>query len=57
MAADGSQNKVDTILSQVEEEQKASVKSIEVFKEVEPVVDAGNLLLVDQQPLSLNELR
>lgn len=51
------QTQVDAILLQAEENKKNSSKSIEVIKEVEPIFDIGNLLLLDQQPLSLTELR
>ena len=57
MAAEASQSKVDKILSLADEERKSSFKSIEVFKEVEPVFDVGNLLISDQQPLVIKELR
>ena len=57
MATNNMQSEVDNILSQADERKKSSIKSIEIAKEVEPVIDVGNLLLLDQQPLALNELR
>eukprot|EP00112_Aurelia_sp_Birch-Aquarium-sp1_P002825 Seg1313.2 transcript_id=Seg1313.2/GoldUCD/mRNA.D3Y31 product="Ribosome biogenesis regulatory protein-like" protein_id=Seg1313.2/GoldUCD/D3Y31 len=51
------QTQVDDILNQAEEQKKLSHKATEVFKEVEPVIDVGNLLLSDQQPISLPEFR
>ena len=57
MATDKTQSEVDQILSQADENKKSSFKSIEIFKEVEPNIDVGNLLLLDQQPLAITELR
>ena len=51
------QTQIDDILSQAEEQRKLSHKATEVFKEVEPITDVGNLLLSDQQPISLPEFR
>ena len=57
MANEKAQNEVDQLLSQVDEKTKSSLKSIECFKEVEPVIDVGNLLLIDQEPLAAIKLR
>ena len=57
MANENAQNEVDQLLSQFDEKTKSSLKSIECFKEVEPVIDVGNLLLIDQQPLAATKLR
>ena len=57
MATDKTQSEVDQILSQANENKKSSFKSIEIFKEVEPNIDVGNLLLLDQQPLAITVLR
>ena len=51
------QTQIDDILSQAEEQKKLSHKATEVFKEAEPIIDVGNLLLSDQQPISLPEFR
>eukprot|EP00795_Rhopilema_esculentum_P008932 gene8932-16564_t len=51
-----SQATVNTVLTNVEKEQ-SSYKSIDVFKEVEPIIDTGNLLLSDQQPVSAIQLK
>jgi len=47
---------IEHILS-IEDDKRAKFKSIEVFKEVEPVTDLGNLYLSDQQPIEVKELR
>ena len=57
MATDKTQSEVDQILSQADENKKSNFKSIEIFKEVEPNIDVGNLLLLDQQPIAITELR
>ena len=40
-----------------EENKESKYKSINVFKEVEPVTDVGNLFLHDLQPVDVKELR
>ena len=51
------QTQIDDILNQTEEQKKLGHEATEVFKEAEPIIDVGNLLLSDQQPISLPEFR
>ncbi len=58
MEVDAASNnaRVEEILRHAEETNKR-LKSVEVVKEAEPEFDLGNLLLNDQQPLDLPQLK
>ncbi|XP_065659555.1 ribosome biogenesis regulatory protein homolog isoform X2 [Hydra vulgaris] len=52
-------SEVDTVSQIVanQRENESKFKSIDVFKEVDPVIDLGNLLLLDLQPVNSDELK
>ena len=52
-------NQADTVsqIVAIQRENESKFKSIEVFKEVEPYIDLGNLLLLDLQPINSDELK
>ncbi|CAH1273159.1 RRS1 [Branchiostoma lanceolatum] len=48
---------VEDVLESVTQSQASKYKTIEVQKDIEPQLDLGNLLTVDQNPLDLKKLR
>lgn len=48
---------IDELLSAEDDRSAAASKSIEVLKEVEPSIDVGDLLLIDNQPVDKKELK
>ena len=53
----GTRVSVEKILADADKEDKLRQKSTTVFKEVEPSIDLGNLLLTDLQPVDANQFR
>lgn len=55
--ADRSGVNVEEVLLAVEQDAKERYKPIEVLKDIAPVLDSGNLLSTDLQPIDLRDFR
>lgn len=59
MAAEGEEERIDfeDLLSAAEKKEKERYKSTEVEKLIEPQLDVGNLLVVDQDPIKFSDFK
>ena len=48
---------VQEALKQIEDENKRAKNSIKVEKDIDPDIDAGNMLLIDTNPLDDTDLK